>query len=212
MTDQNLPKDSSPLSPWEYWQESLKAWTDFSQRASQIMMSQSGGSQLKRGESLDPDADTLASELLRTFSDLNLRHWQNTARLLESMPSWTQLPNTMTGSALVDWFDNFQRMSPNSLRPASTHVELVQTSQTPPKMLNAPKGKADDLTRIKGIGPKLSARLNDLGIYHFKQIAGWSESEAEWVDDFLSFKGRVARENWITQARVLSANGSATVH
>lgn len=212
MTDQNLPKDSAPLSPWEYWRESLKAWTDFSQRASQIVMGQSGGTRLKRGEPLDPDADTLASELLRTFSDLNLRHWQNTARLLESMPSWTQLPNTMTGSALVDWFDNFQRMSPNSLRPASNAGEPVQTNQTPPEMLNAPKGKADDLTRIKGIGPKLSARLNELGIYHFKQIAGWSDSEAEWVDDFLSFKGRVARENWITQARALTANGSATVH
>lgn len=212
MSDQDLPKDSAPLSPWEYWQESFQAWTDFSQRASQIIMRQSGGAQLKRGESLDPDADTLASELLRTFSDLNLRHWQNTARLLESMPSWMQLPNTMTGSALVEWFDNFQRLSPRSLRASSPTAESADRSLTPPKTLNAPKGSADDLTRIKGIGPKLSARLNDLGIYHFKQIANWSESEAEWVDEFLSFKGRVAREKWITQARVLTANGSATLH
>ena len=212
MSDQNLPKDSAPLSPWEYWQESLKTWTDFSQRASQIVMNQTGGARLKRGEPLDPEADTLASELLRTFSDLNLRHWQNTARLLESMPTWTQLPNTMTGSALVEWFDNFQRLSPNSLRQTSKPAEPAQPKTAPPETLNGPNGKADDLTRIKGIGPKLSARLNDLGIYHFKQIAGWSESEAEWVDEFLSFKGRVARENWITQARVLTANGSATVH
>lgn len=212
MSEQDLPKDSAPLSPWEYWRESFHAWTDFSQRASQIVMSQSGGSQLKRGDTLDPDADTMASELLRTFSDLNLRHWQNTARLLESMPSWMQLPNTMTGSALVDWFDNFQRMSRKTAQSGAGIAPSTEPVSNPPKTLNAPKGKADDLTRIKGIGPKLSARLNDLGIYHFKQIASWSDSEAKWVEDFLSFKGRVARENWITQARVLTANGSATVH
>ena len=212
MSEQDLPKDSAPLSPWDYWRESLQAWTDFSQRASQIVMSQTGGAQLKRGDTLDPDADTMASELLRTFSDLNLRHWQNTARLLESMPSWMQLPNTMTGSALVDWFDNFQRMSRKTSSAGSGVAQPTEPALNPPMTLNAPKGKADDLTRIKGIGPKLSARLNDLGIYHFKQIASWSDSEAKWVEDFLSFKGRVGRENWITQARVLTANGSATVH
>jgi len=212
MSEQDLPKDSAPLSPWEYWRESFQAWTDFSQRASEIVMNQSGGPQLKRGDTLKPDAETLASELLRTFSDLNLRHWQNTARLLESMPSWMHLPNTMTGSALVDWFDNFQRMSRKTSQTGGAVASSSEANLNPPKTLNAPKGKADDLTRIKGIGPKLSARLNDLGIYHFKQIAGWSDSEAKWVDDFLSFKGRVGRENWVTQARVLTANGSATVH
>jgi NADH-quinone oxidoreductase subunit E len=60
------------------------------------------------------------------------------------------------------------------------------------------------LTEIKGIGPKLSERLNELGIYHFDQIAGWSEAQAEWIEDQLAFKGKVRREGWIDQARQLA--------
>ncbi len=109
MNSQDLPQDSAPLSPLEYWRESVSAWSDFSQRAAQIMISQLGQSATKTGQNIDPETDTLASELLRSFSDLNLRHWQNTARLLESVPTWTDLPNTMSSSTLVDWYDGFQR-------------------------------------------------------------------------------------------------------
>lgn len=209
MSDQNLPKDAAPLSPFEYWQESFKTWVDFSQRTSRIVANQINGTPSgKRG--LDPEAETLTSELLRTYSDMNLRHWQNTARLLEGLPGWVQVPSNMTGSALVDWFDKFQRQS--GFAAATPPAAPPPAKQIAPEMLPAPDGSADDLTRIKGIGPKLSARLNDLGIYHFKQIASWSETEARWVDEYLAFKGRVAREKWIKQARALTANGSALVH
>ena len=84
MSDQNLPKDAAPLSPFEYWQESLKTWMDFSQQTAQIVSHQM--STPTRGKPpMDADADTLSSELSRTFSDMNLRHWQNTARLLEGL-------------------------------------------------------------------------------------------------------------------------------
>lgn len=165
-----------------------------------------------RKQALDSDTETLASELLRTVSDLNLRHWQNTARFLESMPAWMRVPNTMAGSALVDWFDNFKQAPQTGFAMQAQPATDANEGLVPPQTLPAPKGKADDLTRIKGIGPKLSARLNELGIYHFKQIANWSDTEALWVDEFLSFKGRVAREDWISQARSLSANGAATLH
>ena len=211
MSKQDLPQESAPLTPFGYWQESLQAWTDFSRQTSQILMSQAGS--VGRKAPLDSDDETVASELLRTFSDFNLRHWQNTARFLESMPAWMRVPNTMTGSALVEWFDTFKRTKGTAFAIQSSEPNTPQdVSLAPPKTLPAPNGKADDLTRIKGIGPKLSARLNDLGIYHFKQIANWSDTEALWVDDFLSFKGRVERERWISQARSLSANGAATVH
>lgn len=213
MSDQNLPKDVAPLTPMEYWQESIKTWAEFSQRSSKIVMNQTGGAETGKRQPLDPEADTLATEFLRTFSDMNLRHWQNTARLLESLPSWMRVPNNMTGSALVDWFDKAQRQAglvataQDASAPSPSEANVAA-----PQMLRTPDGEADDLTRIKGIGPKLSARLNELGIYHFKQIAGWSDTEARWVDEFLSFNGRVSRDAWIKQARVLSANGSATVH
>ena len=212
MSEQHLPNEDAPLSPLEYWQESMKTWADFSQRTAQIVANQMGTAPGGK-RPLEPDAETVSSELLRTFSDMNLRHWQNTARLLESLPGWMRIPNTMTGSAMVDWFDKFQRQSGFAVLPQPGVSEAAANqSETAPNTLRAPDGDADDLTRIKGIGPKLSARLNDLGIYHFKQIAAWTASEAEWVDECLAFKGRVAREKWIKQARALTANGSALVH
>ncbi len=72
-----------------------------------------------------------------------------------------------------------------------------------PEFLAAPKGKADELTRIKGIGPKLNTLLNELGIFHFSQIAAWTPEQCEWIDDHLAFKGRVQREGWVEQARRL---------
>ncbi len=74
-----------------------------------------------------------------------------------------------------------------------------------PAVIAAPRdGKKDDLKQIKGIGPKLEATLNGLGIYHFDQIAAWSKQEIEWVDDYLSFKGRIERDGWISQAKKLA--------
>lgn len=207
MSKSNLPKESAPLSPWGYWQESLQTWAEFSQRTGKILFNQYGGG-APSTKPLDPGSETLASELLRTLSDMNLRHWQNTARLLESYPAWMRIPHSMTGSALVDWFDSFQRQAVSVRTPAGAEA----TPEARPNTLTAPDGDADDLTKIKGIGPKLSKQLNALGIYHFKQIAEWSNEQAQWVDDYLAFKGRVAREAWISQARILSANGSTTLH
>ncbi|NKX44339.1 NADH:ubiquinone oxidoreductase [Roseicyclus persicicus] len=69
-------------------------------------------------------------------------------------------------------------------------------------------GGADDLKRIKGIGPKLEQLCNSLGFYHFDQIAAWTPAEVAWVDDNLEgFKGRVTRDNWVEQAKLLAAGG-----
>ncbi len=70
-----------------------------------------------------------------------------------------------------------------------------------------PVGAADDLKRIKGIGRQNEARLNALGIWHFRQIAGWTQSEARWIGSFLAFTGRIEREDWIGQAKRLAAGG-----
>ncbi len=64
--------------------------------------------------------------------------------------------------------------------------------------------KPDDLKQIAGVGPKLEQVLNGLGIWTFGQIAKWSPSEVAWVDDYLQFKGRIERDDWIAQARALA--------
>ncbi len=80
-----------------------------------------------------------------------------------------------------------------------------------PEMLTAARdGGADDLKQIKGVGPKLEAMLNRMGVYHFDQIASWRAPEVAWVDENLEgFKGRVSRDNWVDQAKLLASGGEA---
>ncbi|WP_198018841.1 hypothetical protein [Azorhizobium doebereinerae] len=79
---------------------------------------------------------------------------------------------------------------------------------TAPPLLAAPEGAADDLKRLKGIGPQNERRLNALGIFHFRQIAAWTPEEVRWVGATLAFPGRIEREGWVGQARALLAGGT----
>lgn len=78
-----------------------------------------------------------------------------------------------------------------------------------PELLTAARdGGADNLKEIKGVGPKMENMLNDMGVYHFDQVAGWSSDEVAWVDANLKgFKGRVSRDGWVDQAKILAAGG-----
>jgi len=97
--------------------------------------------------------------------------------------------------------------------PEPTRVEAPADDAevgTKPATLDAPRdGAADDLKRIRGIGPKLEILCNRLGFWHFDQIANWTDAEIAWVDVNLeSFKGRVTRDNWVAQARALADEGA----
>ena len=75
-----------------------------------------------------------------------------------------------------------------------------------PAGLVAPRtGGADNLTLIRGIGPKNEAILHGLGVWHFDQIANWSADEVAWVNSAIAFPGRIEREHWIAQAKLLAA-------
>jgi len=76
-----------------------------------------------------------------------------------------------------------------------------------PEMLAEARGTPDDLKKIKGVGPKLEGVLNELGVWHFWQIARWTEAEIAWVDTRLKFKGRIERDEWIAQAKILAEGG-----
>ena len=76
-----------------------------------------------------------------------------------------------------------------------------------PVRLAKPEGKADDLKMIAGVGPKLEKTLNKLGFWHFAQIAKWTKKDIAIVDDELSFKGRIERDDWVKQAKALAKGG-----
>ena len=65
-------------------------------------------------------------------------------------------------------------------------------------------GSGDNLRAIAGVGPKLEKLLHELGVFHFAQIAEWTEKEIDWVDEHLTFKGRIRRENWVAQSKLLA--------
>ncbi|WP_243405010.1 endonuclease [Pelagivirga sediminicola] len=91
-------------------------------------------------------------------------------------------------------------------RPKPEDAPLASEDLQKPKTLDAPRaGGADDLKRIKGIGPKLETMLNGMGFYHYDQIANWTEAEIAWVDRNLTgFKGRASRDEWVRQAVTLA--------
>lgn len=95
----------------------------------------------------------------------------------------------------------------------------VQTIKAPAKAAsltdsNRPAGiekpaVVDDLKLIAGVGPKIETILHDLGIFTFAQVAAWKKAEREWVDNYLNFKGRIERDDWVKQAKALAKGGEA---
>ena len=77
-----------------------------------------------------------------------------------------------------------------------------------PVPVDLPDG--DDLTRIKGLGPKLAEQLGALGVTSFAQIAAWDDAEIDRIDAQLGrFQGRIRRDDWPAQARLLAADDTA---
>ncbi len=77
-----------------------------------------------------------------------------------------------------------------------------------PSGLAGPRAPAiDDLKRIRGIGVLIEKRLNSMGVTGYEQIAEWTVADIERVSHVLDFKGRIERENWVEQARILASGG-----
>jgi small subunit ribosomal protein S2 len=79
--------------------------------------------------------------------------------------------------------------------------ELGKTDFEP---LKEADGEADDLKMISGVGPALEAKLNAIGIFHYRQVAAFTKTDIAAVDDVLNFKGRIERDNWLEQAAKLA--------
>lgn len=84
--------------------------------------------------------------------------------------------------------------------------EAAQRVAAQNKMARSPK--ADDLKRIRGIGVMIENRLRSLGMVSYEQIANWTAEDIDRVSQTLDFKGRIERENWIEQARILASGGA----
>ena len=85
----------------------------------------------------------------------------------------------------------------------------AEVAGTQPLALAGPRGGgADKLQSIEGIGPALEKLCHELGIFHFDQIAAWGPAEIAWMDSNLKgFRGRVTRDKWVAQAKIIVTEG-----
>ena len=96
-------------------------------------------------------------------------------------------------------------------KPKSAAKPKAKPAEKPaPKSVPKPASPAgqDDLTRIKGLGPKAAAALQAGGVTTIAQIAEWTETDVEVWDDRINGRGRIVRDQWVEQAKTLSAQGS----
>ncbi|MEM6727655.1 MAG: hypothetical protein AAF618_04070, partial [Pseudomonadota bacterium] len=97
---------------------------------------------------------------------------------------------------------------PLPVAAAAQEATVEEEAMKPATLAEARGDGPDDLKRIKGIGPKLEKLCFSLGFYHFDQIASWTPDEVAWVDANLEgFKGRVTRDDWVPQAKLLAEGG-----
>ncbi len=95
------------------------------------------------------------------------------------------------------------------IAPGLGRIANAHPGRRPLGLAEPRQGLPADLKRIKGIGPQNERRLHALGIWHYDQIAAWSEENVFWVASFLRFPGRIDREDWVAQAKIL-ASGRTT--
>ena len=94
---------------------------------------------------------------------------------------------------------------PAAKTPAKSAAKAPAKAKAATKPVKAAAKGPDNLLLIKGLGPKLNTMLKDLGVTQFSQIAGWSSADIAQIDSKLgAFAGRIARDNFVDQARLLA--------
>ena len=95
-------------------------------------------------------------------------------------------------------------VSPVAAKPAAT-----KAAAKPAVLAKARAGGADNLKMIKGVGPVLEKALHTTGVFHFDQVGAWTKADAEWFDDNVKgANGRVIRDGWVKQAKILAKGGT----
>lgn len=87
--------------------------------------------------------------------------------------------------------------------PAVAETAIVTEGGEAFELLTAPRGAPDDLAKLTGVGPQLVKKLNDAGVFHYWQLAALTSADIDKLDAELKLNGRIARDNWIDQARAL---------
>ena len=93
--------------------------------------------------------------------------------------------------------------APKAEKPAAKKAPAKEEAAAPATLFKAPKGKSDDLTEIKGIGPVAAEQLNEQGITTFAQIAKLTDKDVAKIDEAMNFSADQISD-WREQAKELS--------
>ena len=122
--------------------------------------------------------------------------------------------NTYKPSKNESQNDNQEITQPQSKSKSSVNPIFRKNSNVDfkPLILSSPRPSGKDkLIKIKGIDLKVEKDLNKLGIFHFNQIAAWSNKNCDWIEEFLLLPGCAKKNQWIEQAKILES-GKETVY
>lgn len=158
------------------------------------------------GKLADVETDASTMRVVEDQNDEATRlRWRN--RYLEGRVKYLEEELVRTGGLTP------ARIAPlGSSQADATPARARGPEGEKPELLEAARGGvADDLKLISGIGPKLEQKLNSIGIWHYDQIAGWSQANIDWVNAAISFRGRIERERWAPQARQLLQDASPSL-
>jgi predicted flap endonuclease-1-like 5' DNA nuclease len=110
--------------------------------------------------------------------------------------------------------ENAVRPAGEAPRPARAGVAALRSvrsealvGETAAGGAHRPVGAFEDLKRIRGVGVLIEKKLNSLGVTTYEQVANWTGADIDRISQILDFKGRIERENWVEQARILAAGG-----
>ena len=123
---------------------------------------------------------------------------------VEEAPEETEAPNETEAEPVPEPEEVVEAPAEDATEAAGTLMRV-----RPPALEGPRNGAPDDLTAIEGIGPRIQDVLNGIGVYHLDQIAEWTPENAAWIDDYLSFSGRVEREDWVGQASTRLAGATS---
>ncbi|MEM8799512.1 MAG: hypothetical protein AAGF15_05480 [Pseudomonadota bacterium] len=154
-----------------------------------------------KAENADLRKDLAAANKAREKAEAATEKAKAAAEKVKAAPKPAPAAKTSTPAA--------EKKAPAPVAEEAEDVALAEPQEVEavgemPRLLDAAEGEPDDLKKIKGVGPKLEQTLNDLGIFHYSQIAGLTTENVAWIDAHLRFSGRIERDDWIGQAKSLA--------
>ncbi len=191
-------------SPFDLFAKSLNVWTETTLKAYETwaQMAVRQTEQMMSFQTLSPLSammmpdETRIREGFQKAADMNLNAWTEMAEKISALPDWARAPVEVPGRTLVDMFDMF-RSFPTFETPTAEITKMQSAAKPTPT-------SADDLTAIKGIGPKMAEKLENYGIVSLSQIASWTKADIDQLDAEFSLGERITRQGWVGQAKALT--------